>query len=78
VLRTASVGLAYSLPGQPLSECYAFSGMVFYVCCLVVILRSVGVSLRAVLKAATQAAPIWLGWTALGFFFLGLLEMLVL
>lgn len=76
VLRTASVMLAYHLPGQPFSVSYALSGMVFYICCLAVVLWSVGVSLRSVFRAAAGALPICAGWIALGFFGLEMLKLI--
>ncbi len=66
ILRPGAVYLATLLPGRPLSEAYALSGLVFYACYLVMILRATETSMRPVIASATRAAPIWLGWAALG------------
>lgn len=76
VLRTASVMLAYYLPEQPFSVSYALSGMVFYICFLAVILRSLRVSLKSVFQAAARALPICAGWIILGFFGLEILKLI--
>lgn len=66
VLRTGAVFLATLLPGRPLSEAYALSGLVFYACYLMAILQATGTPPRPLLMKAAKAAPTWAAWAALG------------
>lgn len=69
VLRTGAVYTATLLPGAPLSEAYALSGLVFYLVYLLVILSATDTPMRPLLAAVARAAPIWAGWAALGITF---------